>query len=462
MRVRYPSSACRPAGLPARQTAPALRVFLLSATLVALASPTARGQAAYEPEFDLDVVALRGDDGAPRADVYTALPYQNLRFLSRTGGFEATYTVTAEVYRVDGRGRRQGLARSRSWEREVRVATYAETQSAERLDQAVGSLALDPGRYAVEVEVEDGSSRRAATREMALAVAPADRPFALSDPLVLERYERGNRRLFPTVGGAVRTDQEAFTLYYEVYANRAADVRVTYVATEKNRVRERPSARALLGLSERQQEERGVPLVRSDRISVRPGRNPATLRVPVEGFRVGEYVVSVRLETAEGELLAEADRPLAVRWMGLDGQIRDLADAIAQLRYVARDREISAMRSASSEAERLRLFRQFWERRDPSPGTRRNERMEEYYYRVAYANERYGRMRDAGWNTDRGEVYIRFGEPDFVEQHPFNYGTKPYEIWYYNSHGRRFVFVDENGLGDYELLVPIWDERTRM
>ena len=75
-----------------------------------------------------------------------------------------------------------------------------------------------------------------------------------------------------------------------------------------------------------------------------------------------------------------------MRWTGLTDQIANLDDAISQLRYVARDREIAAMREAGSAQERMRLFREFWDRRDPSPGTRRNERMEEYYYRVAGVN----------------------------------------------------------------------------
>ena len=147
--------------------------------------------------------------------------------------------------------------------------------------------------------------------------------------------------------------------------------------------------------------------------------------------------------------------------MGLDAQIADLDEAISQLRYVAKDREVSALRNAPSYEEKVRLFREFWTRRDPTPSTPRNEQMEEYYYRVAYANERYGRMRDAGWRTDRGEVFIRFGEPDEVEDRPFSYGTQPYQVWYYFRHGRQFIFVDE-GVGDYQLLNKIWDERTRM
>ena len=81
---------------------------------------------------------------------------------------------------------------------------------------------------------------------------------------------------------------------------------------------------------------------------------------------------------------------------------------------------------------------------------------------VAYANERYSRFHDRGWNTDRGEIFIRFGEPEYVEDHPFNYGTRPYQIWNYYGQGRRFIFVDESGMGDFRLLIPHWDERTRM
>ena len=459
MSVRY---AClvRPAA-PRPFVAPRLLLaFLLAAALV---GPTggASAQVAYQPEFALDVVGSRADGGAPQLEIYTSIPYSNLRFLSRTEGFEARYTVSVEVHRLDAEGQRQGLVATRSWEREVTVPTYDATQDGETYDRATQALAIDPGRYGVEVQLEDAASRRSFVREAGVRVDGYTRGVALGDLLLLDRYDEGGR-LFPNVGGVVRTDQEVFTVYYEIYAQEPADLRVTYVATEEGRYRERPSFRALLGLSEREQTELGTPLVLSEPLSVQAGRNPATLRLETEQFGVGDYVLSLRLETPDGQLVAETAKPFSVRWMGLEGQIRDIDQAISQLRYVARESELRAMRSAQTDDEKARLFRAFWDRRDPSPGTRRNERMEEYYYRVAYANEQYGRFRDAGWNTDRGEVFIRFGEPDIVERHPFNYGTKPYEIWYYNRHGRRFIFVDDTGLGDYRLLIPVWDDRTRM
>ena len=457
MSVRYASSPS------ATRWNPFVATRLLLVLGVALfVAPGAFAQAAYQPEFDLDVVSTRGADATTQVEVFTAIPYSNLRFRSVTGGFEAGYAVTVQVYRLNGQGQQQGLVRNQSWEREVTVPTYDATQAHDSVDRATQALALEPGRYSVEVQVEDAASRRSFVRETAVLVGDYTRGIAMSDPMLLDRYDSSRQQLFPNVGGIIPSNQEQFTLYYEVYAQRAADLRVTYVATEEGRVRERPSVRALLGLAEREQEELGTPFVLTEPLHVRSGRNQAALQVDTEQFDAGDYIFSIRLETTDGQLVAEAIKPFSVRWMGLEGQIRDLNEAIAQLRYVARDREVRAIRNAPTTEEQLALFRAFWERRDPTPGTARNERMEEYYYRVSFANDEYGRLTDQGWNTDRGEVYIRFGEPDIVERHPYNYGTKPYEIWYYNRHGRRFVFVDDNGMGDYELLVPIWDERTRM
>lgn len=466
MRARYSPapSSCRGRlrALPA-----VLRSTLALLVVLAASAGPARAQAAYAPEFDLDLVTTSADSaGATRLDVYTSMPVQSLRFLSRAAGFEAAYTVTVNVSAVDAQGQQQGLVVSRTFEREVTVADYAGTQSPDAADEAVQSLAVPPGRYTVAVAVEDGASGRTFTRETAHVVRPmavgADRAVAVSDPILLDRYDADARTSEPNVGAAVSTEQPDFTVYYEVYAAAPVALQVTYAVTEQNRVRERPSFSALLGLAPRQQADLGTPVAFSERLDVPAGRSPAAFRVETARLRVGDYSLTVRLETPEGALIAETTKPFSVRWMGLDGQLADLDQAVSQLRYVARDREIAAIRRAETPEEQMRLFREFWGRRDPTPGTTRNEKMEEYYYRVAYANERYSRLRDSGWNTDRGEVYVRFGEPDFVEEHPFNYGTDPYQIWYYNGVGRRFIFVDQSRLGDFQLLVPIWDDRTRM
>ena len=60
----------------------------------------------------------------------------------------------------------------------------------------------------------------------------------------------------------------------------------------------------------------------------------------------------------------------------------------------------------------------------------------------------------------RGQVLVLFGEPDRIEGQ--NADAKPSEVWFYNRIGRKFIFVDESGRGEFKLLIPIWDERNRL
>ena len=430
----------------------------LLAGLLLLAPLAAAAQA---PGFDVDAVTRRAA-GDTRLDVLTAVPHPALRFLARTDGYRATYAVTVDVREADGDGRPGRLVLSRTAEHEVEVAAYGATQDGGAASEATASLDVPPGRYAVSVTVEDEATGRAARREVLHTVRDVTGAVALSDPLLMRTYDAETGAGAPVVGAVVSTEAEAFWVACDVYADAPAALRVTYVVTERSRVRERPSFGALLGLAPRERADLGTPVAVTEPLSVQGGRTPAAFRISAADLDVGDYALVVRLETSAGAVLDEAERSFAVRWTGLDRQLADLDEAVAQLRYVARESELEAIQNAATPEVRLRLFQQFWGTRDPSPGTPRNERMEEYYVRVASANERWGRARASGWSTDPGEVFIRFGEPDEVEEHEATYGTRPYQEWRYYGQGLRFIFYDATGAGDYRLAFPIWDERTKM
>jgi hypothetical protein len=65
-------------------------------------------------------------------------------------------------------------------------------------------------------------------------------------------------------------------------------------------------------------------------------------------------------------------------------------------------------------------------------------------------------MKKEGWKTTRGMIYIMYGEPDELEDYPFELSRKPYQVWLYYrlSPPRKFLFIDEWGTGDYELQPP--------
>jgi GWxTD domain-containing protein len=80
--------------------------------------------------------------------------------------------------------------------------------------------------------------------------------------------------------------------------------------------------------------------------------------------------------------------------------------------YLISPEERSVFQRLSTDDERQKFIEQFWLRRDPTPDTARNEAKEQHYQRIALANERFATPDTAGWNTDRGAVYIVFGPPD--------------------------------------------------
>jgi GWxTD domain-containing protein len=80
--------------------------------------------------------------------------------------------------------------------------------------------------------------------------------------------------------------------------------------------------------------------------------------------------------------------------------------------YIISKAEREAFLRLRSDEECKQFIQQFWLRRDPTPDTQRNEYQEEHYRRIAYANDHFSFANTAGWRTDRGTIYIKFGPPD--------------------------------------------------
>jgi len=136
--------------------------------------------------------------------------------------------------------------------------------------------------------------------------------------------------------------------------------------------------------------------------------------------------------------------------------------------YIITSEERQAFKKLQTDEEREQFIEQFWLRRDPDPDTPENEYREEYYRRIAYANEHFA-SGIPGWKTDRGRIYITFGPADEVESHPaggpyerpFYEGggqtsTYPFEIWFYRyldgvGNGIEIEFVDPTSTGEYRI-----------
>ena len=145
--------------------------------------------------------------------------------------------------------------------------------------------------------------------------------------------------------------------------------------------------------------------------------------------------------------------------------------------YIITPQERAAFKKLTTDEERDQFIEEFWRRRNPSPGSPENTFKEEFYRRVAYANEHFA-SGIPGWRTDRGRIYIMYGPPDEIESHPSGgtyvanpnelpysgpgasntMTTYPFEDWTYHyipGIGENVVleFVDPTMTGEYQLTM---------
>ncbi len=138
--------------------------------------------------------------------------------------------------------------------------------------------------------------------------------------------------------------------------------------------------------------------------------------------------------------------------------------------YIITAEERSAFLHLNTNEERENFIEAFWERRNPDPGSAENTYKEDYYERIAYANEHFT-SGIPGWKTDRGRIYLIWGPPDDKESNPSGgpyerpasegggeTTTYPFEDWTYHylpglGENITIEFVDPTGSGEYHLTM---------
>jgi GWxTD domain-containing protein len=157
-----------------------------------------------------------------------------------------------------------------------------------------------------------------------------------------------------------------------------------------------------------------------------------------------------RISIYEGNIRYDMDPFLYNRWFYYNARY-SYKDQIEQLRYIANQNEWKSLRKIPEEMYADAIDK-YWRMHDPSPGTLRNEFRENFYQRVITADERFTiHKKLKGWKSDRGRIYIKYGEPDetYSEVHPID--MYPYIVWIYYSENLQFEFADTGGFGQYRL-----------
>lgn len=140
-----------------------------------------------------------------------------------------------------------------------------------------------------------------------------------------------------------------------------------------------------------------------------------------------------------------------VVWFNKPFSLRNPEFAIKSLKYMTSDSVVSKVLDTNKE-NYTKSLDNFWDKYDPTPATKFNELMNEYYLRVDFALLHFGTIAGrSGADTDRGKIFIKFGKPSYIERSSDEYG-RMVERWVYKKERLTFIFIDKAGTGDFPLV----------
>jgi GWxTD domain-containing protein len=431
-------------GLGTLDTSPKrIRRLGLAALLAAGLGLVLVGQAAARG-FVLHASAFMAHGRRPSVKISAEIPYSSLVFLKEDGKFMARYDVAVTIRDAK---KENEVVRTAVFHGDAVADYYEETHSRERRARPSKTLQLAPGEYSIEaiLSVKNTHFRyQRITKVVVPDFLASGIGFGTPEVNFLP-FSRGQRVMrqedFDKRADMQRADAEMVGLnvldaqpvvQFELFLNE--DVNVPLICYVYYEVRDLAKFRVLYGRS---------------RARLLGFNDVFVLTFDAEDWKPGGYTVNMRAIADGGKISAEASTrmELDVTLAMLDEYFEDTLEILA---LIADQNELQGLATASEEM-RADEWRKFWQKRDPNPSTAANEALEELLLRVRVASQRYGKFGSA-WRTDRGMVYIRYGEPDKIEQRMDRTNRGEYEVWTYLAHDKTFVFYAQYAGGEYRLV----------
>ena len=388
-------------------------------------------------KFNYEYLDFRSDQpNKTRVDVFLQVPYTEIQFIKKGDEFEANYTATVSVFDKD----KEKLIAEKIWNEKVSTKDFSQTTSSRNFNLSLRSFILPPGEYSFRSAFEDKDSRKTYSKEDVVKVRDVSSNFAISDVMLVEKKTivNGENKILPNINKLVSSRQGGLLIFYEIYSDTSSIFKIEYNISDKN----------------------DIVVTDNTTKALIKGTNQIFYTISDSSLSLGVYNVSVTLRDIAGDELASTKQPFISRWVGFPSTAKNLDEAIEQLVYIASSSEMSYINDGKTQDDKIKRFREFWKKKDPVPSTDENEVFNEYYRRVAVANASFSHY-IKGWKTDRGMVLIILGNPNNIERHPFEFDSKPYEVWDYYQLNRSFIFVDETGFGDYRLVTPLTGDLYR-
>ncbi len=387
-------------------------------------------------DFGVDWSAFRAGGDSSRVDVFYAVPYDQLLYTQTDSGLLAQFSVGLDLSGLDNSFHQSGTVF-----KQARIKNFQEAMTAQRSFADGFSVVAPPGRYVFKITVAETSSagQTQGVREDTIVLK------GFNDGLALSSLEVGSKALADSATGSISVlpnpthrfpdkGLEALYVYYEGY-NLSPDSNTYRVKAAIIRTRGGKPDTVV----------KTQPLTRP-----KQGTNVAyALGVSTAGVEPGEYTLGLELTDVATRQSVTAGEDFTFGSVGPELMATSLApESLTPLerqyydsiQYVATPSQVAYYRRLSENGKKAYLAK-FWSVRNLS----------EFSRRIVTADERYARPRVPGHRTDRGRVYVKYGEPDEIEQKVLQAETQPREYWHYYGTGYVFIFIDVRQDGNYRL-----------
>jgi GWxTD domain-containing protein len=420
-----------------------------------------------------------------RVEVYIGMVNDILQFVKASSdsgdGYRAQYEMNVSIW-----DKKNNLVDSRNWKRELAVSSFDATNDRKKFNLERAAFDLPPGEYEIALEITDRDTGKNLRERRPLKLAESDgqhlhfSSVVFTEPFGIRHLTDGDDTAPPAA--------EALAAWKNLPRSARRDsLRYNLTAILTNHVRAGNGAG-----SQSADPPAGIPAGAYFEIYGAAAGETVQLQCEIRDWRQQiEHAWVETLTVAQAPLshlllLAEKISRPGLHTLRLVAKSASRKEAAAEesfqvqvsatlnyaapldenspmlyepLRYIVKGAEYKRLAEAD-EAARDSLVAEFWRQRDPDPQTPANQLREEFYRRVAFADMRFaaagsgksGEKKLAGWETDRGRIYIKYGPPKEVHHQMAEQGSPPYEIWFYPNLDLYFVFRDKTGSGDYELV----------
>jgi GWxTD domain-containing protein len=380
------------------------------------------------PAFDQYFMNVRGNDKS-RIDVYTQLPYWNIRFQKKGDVYSASYTMKIIIRDSSG-----AIVRTTDADRPIEAGTY-EISVSRRYDLFLQSFQFEPGRYTFEIESFDNLSKyRSRTVTSVIAADLSTGTVRAGSPLFLNtmRSSESGITLRPVLPSDLSALNDSIGIFQEIYNCSLNDtIRIIqqfigpqeFPGTEPAYPRMMPPYRMSTTSCA---TEAGVPYFSAETLFT--VKNEGTVRsilfypLPSAGHSLLRRHIIVthngRNDTLSGTTGLFRREKRAMNTIAL-------SEEIAVLRFIIQKEMFDSL-IIGDAISRNREIAEFWEERG---GT---ERRKEFLRRIAEANMLFTGCTD-GSKTPMGIISVICGTPDLIECNG-DYA----ETWYYTIGERSY------------------------